>query len=490
MYPKRPRTAFTLVEILIVMGIIVLVAGILIPVSLSLTERNQVPKGASLLENALQIGKTRAVAEKRPAGIRLVSAELSRRKLVSGNNIAFAWYDQIQYIEAPGDYTEAWVWGLVDPLKMSATDPDVPVRGVALPFWATPFPFPKLAPSGLTAAAISPGNTSAPGPGAFNNFAFQFNAYIDSNGTTNTVTAVRNQLLFGPISPANGTPWTDSSGVQRNGQRYRFSYDTNTQANAFLSTLPAILPGDRIELSGVGELFTVLAVSTGNIDISGGVPTANVRCPVIMLNRTLPRDIPPPLNGLSNYRVIRQPRAVPTLQPVKLPQDVVVDLTPSRLPLLGASSPPPDLDTQGNFYMSGVSAGINLPVTGITGLTNPPPPSSPSDAPPYVDILFSPSGEIIPTSQNFRDITAVGRVSSFTVGASDLITLWLHSVGAPDLWAARQATAAQGQADNQALVTVNARTGAIGSFPMNLTTTDPLYNVRINRGRISGNTGP
>ena len=49
--------------------------------------------------------------------------------------------------------------------------------------------------------------------------------------------------------------------------------------------------------------------------------------------------------------------------------------------------------------------------------------------------------------------------------------------------------AAQGNADNQAIVAVNGRTGFIGSYPINKLTTDPLANARIGKARISADTG-
>src|SRR5690348_856953 len=110
MHANGKRTGFTLVELLIVMGIIILAAAILVPVTLSLSERNQVPKAASLVENAIQQAKSRAIGERRPCGIRL-AAQDARRRTTAGN-LGYAWFDEIQFIESPGDYSDAWVWGL------------------------------------------------------------------------------------------------------------------------------------------------------------------------------------------------------------------------------------------------------------------------------------------------------------------------------------------------------------------------------------------
>ena len=100
--------------------------------------------------------------------------------------------------------------------------------------------------------------------------------------------------------------------------------------------------------------------------------------------------------------------------------------------------------------------------------------------------MFSPSGELIPTAQQFGSVNGPF-LGAFNTGPSDILAIWLHAYGDPNLWAARQPTAAQGNADNQALVAVHARTGMIGSYPVAVPTTynDPLAFVRNGIGRKS-----
>jgi prepilin-type N-terminal cleavage/methylation domain-containing protein len=490
MHAKVKRTGFTLVELLIVMGIIVLAAAILVPVTLSLSERNQVPKAASMIEGAMQLAKSRAIASKRPNGFRLVALEARQRTTVG--NIGFAWMNEIQFIEDPGDFNDAWVWGVASISGVVTVPQPWWGRNSPAPAINRPVPNPGEPSNGIDTIQV------APGP-------FSFTALADTAGTVVNLSGAnaipRNRCLFGPISNlANSSPatnqWTGGSGGNYDGQRLRFSFVDNQNVNlntASITNLQGqVQPGDRVELLDTGEIYEVQFVSavqaagprvTGlNVPISGNANPINV--PVIVLDRPLTRDIPPTFNGRPNYRVIRQPRPVAGVQPIKLPQDVVVDLTPPRQAGLNT-------DTTNTIYMSGVSLGVTTP--GITGLTpvQPPPagfPVVPLVAPPFVDIMFSPSGEVIPTSQQFGNLNT-GPYSSFSVGTSDVIALWVHSHGSADLWFNRQLSAAQGNADNQALVTVHARTGIIGSYPVSRSA-DPLEYVRTGKGRMSADTGP
>lgn len=490
MTTRNRRPAFTLMEMMIVLAIIVVVAAIMIPASLALTDRSFVPKGASMLESALALAKTRAVAERRPNGIRLVAADLGRRQTVSGQ--AFAWYDQIQFIEDPGDYVEGFVWGVSD---VNVAVPQI--VPFPQPWWSHN---PPISP--LEKAIPNPGDVPlgvdlidvAAGP-------FTYTALVDTGGTVTTVTVPRSRLLMGPISlltPA-ANQWTALSSTVYKSQRFNFSYidRQNASVSATVASLQgAVQPGDKVEILGTGEIYTVVSVSAQisggmvsslNVNISGVANKQGpITVPLLELDRPLSNDIIPPINGRPNFRVIRQPRAVPAMQPIKLPQEVVIDLTPTRTNMV---PPVPDVDVNSSIYMSGVSSGIGI--TNITGLTVAPGSPPTLIAPLYVDIMFSPSGELVPTTQQFGD-RVVGPMGAFNTGPLDILAIWLHAYGDPNLWAGRQPTAAQGNADNQALVAVHARTGMIGSYQVGVPTTyaDPLYFVRNGIGRKSSDTGP
>lgn len=468
------RRGFTLVEILIVLGIIAAVAAIFVPVALNLTARNQVPKAASMLENAMHRAKARAIAEKRPNGIRLVLQDLARRQ-TGGSLGGFAWYDEIQYIEDPGDFSEHFVWGIADGGTVTMEHPWWSFRRGGSTFGPAA-PSPGALPWGIDTITVVP--TS-----------YTYAAFNTSGTTTLTVPRARNRLIFGPISfadwnpnppktfihPTTGAIANIVAGDTYRSQRFQFSYSFKPTP----SSPYTVQVGDSIEILGTGELYRIVSVSTGGVTVS---PSHNAQVSVLEVDRDLTTNIQPSLNGRPNYRIIRQPRVVASLQPIKLPQDVVIDLTKSRQTILGI--PNADLDTNNQYFMSGVSTGVNL--NDISGLTT----VTPNLVPPeYIDIMFSASGEIIPTEQVFRP--AANQNGGFSVGASGLIALWIHQWGDPNLWANRQATAAQGNADNQAIVAVNARTGFIGSYPMTplAISTDPLNYARIGKARTSADTG-
>ncbi|MFT3879086.1 MAG: type II secretion system protein [Gemmatales bacterium] len=494
----RRRSAFTLVEMLVVLGIIAGVAAMFIPIVLNMTDRDQVPKAASMVENALSIAKSRAVSEHRPCGIRLVIANSALRNLTTGQG--FAWYDQIQYIEDQGDYNQHWVWGISTNGTSTVVSQPWFSRNPAITPPDITVPVPSDLPVGYDDVTVGAGP-------------FTFTALVDTAGTVQTRTNIpRNRLLFGPICPLQpaANRWQGAnavaSGIFYRAQRFEFSFVDNVNAavTANVASLAArVQPGDKVEINGVGEIYTIVSVSAANaagrvtsfnVNISGNANVIPV--PVIELDRPLTRDVLPSVNGRANYRIIRQPRVIEAIPPVKFPQDVVIDLTNSRVPFFAAPPatsggplfgvrPNADIDSTGTISMSGVSAGINTTlITGInqTAVAN-------RIAPQFVDILFSPTGEILPTNQDFGNQNAGGVFGQFNVGSSGLVALWLHSRGDPNLWAARQITAAQGNADNQAIVAINGRTGFIGSYPLSNNTADPLANARTGKGRISADTG-
>ncbi len=167
------------------------------------------------------------------------------------------------------------------------------------------------------------------------------------------------------------------------------------------TNLAPVQPGDYLEVFGGGLVHLITAVSG---------PTS----------LTLARPLA--ATPTSNYRVIRQPRILAGEQPVDVPPEVAIDLSPT-----------PPLD---------VAAG-SIPTRTVGGV-------------PVREILFSPAGAV------------VGQGT-----ASDRIILWVRDTTLP--------SPLEG---GPRLITVYVRTGFIASHPVDYSGTDPFSFTKD--GRSSG----
>ncbi len=89
----RPRVGFTLVELLVVMAIIVVLAGLLVAMLPSLASATAEANGAANLQGWLNVARQKAIRNQSPFGLRLWVKDLTTM-LVS----------DLQYIEQPDDF--------------------------------------------------------------------------------------------------------------------------------------------------------------------------------------------------------------------------------------------------------------------------------------------------------------------------------------------------------------------------------------------------
>src|SRR5262249_15880244 len=91
---RLSRTGFTLVELLVVIGILLALAGLVILFLPGVQQSQRAARGAADVQGALLIAKQRAVRDQGPRGVRLTVADA---------NVGYV--TKLQYIEQPDDFS-------------------------------------------------------------------------------------------------------------------------------------------------------------------------------------------------------------------------------------------------------------------------------------------------------------------------------------------------------------------------------------------------
>src|SRR4051794_23355705 len=99
---NRPRRAFTLVELLVVMAVIIILATISLMVVPGVIEQDRTTDGAGLTRQWMMIAKNRAARDQLPRGLRLLIApDPNNRYKTPANGGSPLLVTELQYIEAP-----------------------------------------------------------------------------------------------------------------------------------------------------------------------------------------------------------------------------------------------------------------------------------------------------------------------------------------------------------------------------------------------------
>jgi prepilin-type N-terminal cleavage/methylation domain-containing protein len=108
MLASSARKAFTLMEMLLVLGVIALLAVIALPISLRVVKSQNVTQAVTQLQGALSQAKSRAMLDKHSHGIRFLWKDIS-------DPYEGLWYDSTQFdkvekVEDIGSFAEGWVF--------------------------------------------------------------------------------------------------------------------------------------------------------------------------------------------------------------------------------------------------------------------------------------------------------------------------------------------------------------------------------------------
>ncbi len=361
MKSKSNRNAFTLVELLVVMSLIVILAGFAIAFFPNAASSARESRGAGIVKSTLDIAKMRAMRDQAPRGVRLWirkpdgGAYSSPPPTWAAGN-AYGQFDTVMFLLPPPDLLTAF--RCIAPHTSTLANQPV-VNGNA--FWqktqlVTEMQYieqPEDYADGAIDALVVPWNVT-------NNYpAF-------SNVTYNGLTYYSRQIVppNRPQTPDNDIQfWFPNATIVRFsadiGNNYSFVNTYSPLNSQNFNLLPPdsnmkywhVQPGDYLEIQGGGLMHRVQTVFPLN-------PTATP--PLMPRQLAVTPPLPFTVNSATlNYRIIRAPRVVGD-ETVKMTEGTLIDL-----------------DT--NFIFD-----------------NPlPQQTNPGSAKNAVDILFAPNGSVI-----------------------------------------------------------------------------------------------
>jgi prepilin-type N-terminal cleavage/methylation domain-containing protein len=470
------RTGFTLVEMLVVLVLILVLAGIAILIAPKVNERRKPANGAGQLQQALLMAKQRAFRDQAPRGVRIqpipiiqvsttrinqtgvpvqVQAQLSgvtptfpplpgnatpdqqqqRAELLRQFPVGLPWQIQpgsvlVVYDTDPLAQSDQELYSNLEVVTVQAT-PNANTFTASfqrthttqqtrfkLLAYAQELQFVEQ-PDDYFVRPPEVGDTNptrfrrvfVPGPAA-PVIAWNPNA-APPTGTYPQKTVVLEQLQPRSQSMPPAKPWPgDFSGGL---------YFLGTAANAppRNNELWPVQSGDSIEIRGGGPMRSILALTRrpgfGSF-VSGQQFEADVL--VVDDGNANPGGFPNPIPPTRDYRIVRAPRVQQSEPPVKLPNDVAIDL-----------------NAVNRAWYAQVPYAAPLPIDPVTGT---------------IDIVFSPAGGVV----------------SRGVG-SDQVELWIRDVTL-DTVVAGSAPPRVTQYE-QAVVVTYTRTGFIAAFPVDTT---------------------
>jgi prepilin-type N-terminal cleavage/methylation domain-containing protein len=288
------QSGFTLIEMLVVLGLILFISALTYAFMPSVQEKQRVARGASLLQGWLAVAKNMAIRDGAPRGVRLSNGALVNGQLPP--------VTALQYIEQPDDFFQGGQVSVTQRLVLG-----LPVPGTVIPGNPSSFVF------DITAVPNGPidfyGGFAQTNPALF---PIQVGDYLEIGSPPQVfrVTGFPNPLTAPPglslVSEANNPP---NSNVPNTGS-YRFVRQPRVREGQASMDLPADVALD-LTPNSIAQYANALPTNafTGNIEIlfspAGAVigpGSGNDKIQLWLRDTSV--DAPPPPNNTFNGDVI------------------------------------------------------------------------------------------------------------------------------------------------------------------------------------------
>jgi len=265
--PRRGRAAFTLVELIVVVTIILVLAGLAVAFIPNLGDRQREADGAAMLQGWLNIARTRALRDQAPRGLRLFPYNNQPPNTLLPTNPAQLpnIVIEAQYVDQPDDLFGAT-------LGCTLTAP----AGVTSPPWNTVAPVWTTVPAGNTVmlqGADLFNGFSGPTPAAPLNNQFQVfwsvqaGDYLEIQGLMHQITGILQ--MPPPLNPPNTFVVSLASPV---------SFALGSTSYFHIIRQPRVSGEERLSFpANIGiDLNTNAAVAAGGYSNSGANPALQI----------------------------------------------------------------------------------------------------------------------------------------------------------------------------------------------------------------------
>jgi prepilin-type N-terminal cleavage/methylation domain-containing protein len=335
------RRAFTLIELIVVIGIMLALAAIALLVVPSAQDQDRAASGARQLMGWLQIAKTRAMRDQVPRGVRLVPSTANPK-----------YFTDAQYTEQPGDFTA----GTAANLGQNTGPSDY--NFTSRTWYPSPLPQQTTNANGSMVFFSGVDFYGGFGPNDPTTWPVQVGDFLEVGGAG---LMYRVEALRTFLNPPNPGPTVC--------QALTISYvNTVLKTPAAQSNTPVVLHVKNGQNIAVGMTLVIENASNTQpaqekvrvLNVIPGPLPGEAQVQVASLQFTHGANAPvqsdPPLvipQSGAPYRIIRQPR-VTGEDPLTLPVNVAVDLARTGMPTTPAYPSPattydPPVDASGNI---------------------------------------------------------------------------------------------------------------------------------------------